>query len=393
MIDCLVHRAQCDSLALPCWFKNEPTSDAPAEVIAKNAPTTQQIMPPLHQLLMQAAPKRWPSFSRQIIAYQNAPPATRSFPALRQRRWRNHSFSGRFQSSIASGETSLEMRTNQMLEFESAPLGSMNSEQAKEAMSSINFWVGFKSTYGAKQATRIFRRVINEYAAGNETLRPNYDMIDTVVTSWKDTCAEEYPMRLLEILNRMEKAMNSEEIPYRLLLGALSKGHTEESALVAQEILDRMIALDECGKNAVGLNTLSFNNVITCWTATNRISDVGKAETLLKRMIAMRNNGYKNVQPNCLAFNLVLMAYCRHDYAEKADELLKLMEASFVSGNDSKPDEGTYLAVISTLERCSEPGAGKRAEVSIYRKAIRRTYLRDISRLMQPHAPPPPLCQ
>jgi len=284
----------------------------------------------------------------------------------------------------------------------------------------INAWSKCRDIESGNRAEEIFRMMEEwdydcQQHEGNKTpvgkyyngVKPSVRSFSGAIDAWANSGAGVSSTdRVMAILDKMiekrkealVKALESDDseeiafckpnvIVFNAAINAFAKsGRGIAGAEQAEEIIDKMVALDESGElgqdgdhddeNNLGLkpNTRSFSTVLDAFSrcAADEIKGVdavSRSEALLERMEELYTVGGYAVKPNHVCFTEVITALARckglDDAAERAEALLdKLIELYQASDDDEemKPTSKTFNSLITAYARSKHPDSVDRAQ-------------------------------
>jgi len=270
----------------------------------------------------------------------------------------------------------------------------------------------------ACEAQELLETLEQRYKDGCEHLKPDLRCYNSVIHAWTKSNEKGSFECATQILNNIETLYSSGERPdlkpdvfsYSMLISALASKPSRSSARSAQDILDRMMCLEEShaggekttldsgvlnavmhvqsksgevgsaakaesmlnrvlegeGPVRVRPNTITFNSVIDAWSKSGEKDAATRAEEVLYKMQELYKKGYGDVRPDTLSFASVLNAHANSrepKSAEKAEKILKHMQTMYEAGNlRAQPNTICFATVIKAYSRSREIGAAERAE-------------------------------
>lgn len=284
----------------------------------------------------------------------------------------------------------------------------MNS---KHYGSMISCWARVSSS-GSRNAGNMALELLNElenlYEESNckdENLKPHQAHYSSVMTALARSRDPGSVDRVNDVFNRMKLSYEPDVVSYSAFLRGLANGGNEESAKMAEIILNEMESkADEANEERMAPNAVSFtsvimahakskvpnaaenaerilnrlenkfakkgdimlqpdsiafNTTINAWAQTRNCAESGnRAEAILRRMEKVEKDSGKMIL-NAFAYTNVIVAYWRSGQRNAADKALELLEEMKNKANeggniDCLPDTRTYTTVLQTLARSSK---------------------------------------
>ena len=194
-------------------------------------------------------------------------------------------------------------------------------------------------------------------------IRPNTVTYSTVIDALSKSNVRGAAIKAQKLLDYMEHSENVDVKPntvtYTSVIDAWAKNtsshHRNNAAQNAERILLHMEKLYACtGDVRVKPNSLTYSSVINAWSKSNDSRAIDKAEAILQRMESLYDygSGDVGVRPETVTYTSVIDALAKGGKAERALELLELMETRFDDGaDDLKPTVHTYNAVMNALAK------------------------------------------
>ena len=207
-------------------------------------------------------------------------------------------------------------------------------------------------------------------AMEQQKIEANTVVLNAVMSTWVKSRNPAAVERTTEILKQMEFSSSSSSshsacapdlFSYNTHLHALSmhSHKNSEYAHRADSILQRLECESDAGQRTFSPNPFAYNLVIEAFCRSKTPNSALLAANVLRRLI--KRDG---VEPDTFSFNQVLTALSRSGAARTAEDLLVYMEESYRSGlhPNAKPDAMSYSSVTVAYARSGEKGAAERAE-------------------------------
>jgi hypothetical protein len=186
--------------------------------------------------------------------------------------------------------------------------------------------------------------------------------------------------RIQEIENLIERAKKyCSELPdstsYNSLLFAYAQQQDDNDSVAAATKSESFLRKMQNNPNTRSLvDSVSYNIVINAWAKSNstRTKNHGsyaatRAENLLLEMQKHYVNGCDNVRPTLISFTSVIHAWSRIsskdvDAAQRATDILDLLEQSSKLDDKLRPNAYTFHAVMNAWSNSTLPNAAQRVE-------------------------------
>jgi len=227
---------------------------------------------------------------------------------------------------------------------------------------------------GAKQATKILHRIIDEFIEGNPYASVHINMIDEFLSIWTNVSRKHLPTQSLMLINKLQ-SHDEDSIPYKTFIRSLARVHTEDSASILDVLLQRMIkAEEEYNHSSTNkteskqLATVTFNSIISCsmnLAKTGR-GHMGRKQAVktLNQMKGLYRMGNDSVKPNLLSFSMTITAVLQSmnddlfvalETEEILQDMLHFYKNDVKNGvHDAdvlKPDKQLFDVVLGALGR------------------------------------------
>jgi len=168
-------------------------------------------------------------------------------------------------------------------------------------------------------------------------------------------------MRLYRDVHGLED-LEPDRVVYNAVLNALAKSRQPDVVETVEDILTMM---ESSPDEHLRPDIVTYATVIDCYTKCGEMS-VQRADELLRFVEGTFRSGDETLKPNAIFYSAILQAWAKTatvEGAEKAENLLQRNIALYAQGNDyAKPHTIVFNAVMDALARSNMIGAGARAE-------------------------------
>jgi len=240
----------------------------------------------------------------------------------------------------------------------------------------INTYANQRGAKNAERAERVMSRMTELYDAGEKNVRPNRITYNTLIKAWAHSGKRGAAKNAARIFRLMEQEafetdntdVEPDGISFSLLLLALARDREKHgTAIIAEEMLDRMQRLYDEGTSEVRPDIVTYNSCLNVYASSGDRDAADKCEKLLARMEDMYGQGHLDIKPDVVSYNTVLnaLAQCSDPSAVwRAQNLLDKMETLYNEhGDDSvKPDRVSYNSCMHAFARSKELAAAQKAE-------------------------------
>ena len=318
--------------------------------------------------------------------------------------------------SFSMNEQWLEEATEDALDLENYPLGSLISDDVESIVGLMASWVRRHSVEAALTVERLLKRIVDELRAGNPKVQVNTRLYTIAINAWAKSGAEGGAQRAQHIHDAMVQMYEQTEDPklapssfsYNALMNAWGKSPHPRAAEMAEKALKQMLKWRNI--TALKPDTISFNIMIDAYSRSQDPKSIQQAEEMFNLMdsIGVRRNIYtftalQNLyaysgrrdapqkalevlhrmqelyakgdvfaKPDRVNFNTVLNAYSRTPSKESAflaDKMLRKMELPVQAGGfDVEPDRLSYALAILACARCPDDAYGSKLSEALLEK-------------------------
>ena len=228
-----------------------------------------------------------------------------------------------------------------------------------------------------ESAEAVLLRLEKLWRSGNEKVKPDRVLYNSVIDAWAKSGRKEAPKRAEAILHHMEQlnqkgheGVRPDFICYNSVINAWAKSREHGAAQRAEAILNHMLKLYESGREECLPDTTCFTTAIDGWARSKDKDATKRAEALLEKMEELHRQGYKNILPNAESYNAVITSFARSrdpGAPKRAEDLLRKMEELYRQGNpEVRPSTISYNSVMNAWAKSGEKGAAQRAEAILH---------------------------
>jgi hypothetical protein len=224
----------------------------------------------------------------------------------------------------------------------------------------------------ARQADAWCREMVRTFQKGDSSVVPTSRAFHAALSSHAKSGEPESGQRAQQLLDLLEEVWREHGIEeckptrfsYHALIMAWVNSPEPRSEYHARRALQKMEDLFREGDTEMKPTTVTYNAVIDAYAkaaekknmddtaVSNDGSPEWHAEELLRHMEELHRTGANaDARPNVRSFNSVLNVWAksgRDEAADRAQEILALMESMYQSGNDEvRPDVHSFCTVIN----------------------------------------------
>lgn len=212
-----------------------------------------------------------------------------------------------------------------------------------------------------QEAQDLFEELYRSFVDGEKQLKPTLTLFNTLLEAWSRAGNLEQTRSLFQILRQAHELGFLDTGPntatYNIVLTTIFRYHNETvtAASEAESILNEM-------KNEPSAlpDFYSFSMVVQ--TCLRSPGGIGKAKTLAwEAMDRIREEKTEN-RPDSMKLKALILAFCKADEAETAEDLLMAIVEKAKNGRLPKPGISLFGAVVSAWERSRLPNAAFRAD-------------------------------
>eukprot|EP00980_Cylindrotheca_fusiformis_P028627 scaffold22620_cov131-Cylindrotheca_fusiformis.AAC.22 len=307
--------------------------------------------------------------------------------------------------SFARNELWLEDATEEFLDVEKIPIGTMAQSDVETTTGLMAAWVRRQSVEAALTVEQLLKRVVDDMRAGNPDvhvtarmytiaidawaksganggaeraqtihdsmiemykqsgdplLAPSTISFNTVMNGWRRCSDDRAVAKAEEILKQMIEwegdDVKPDALSFSTLMDAYARARNPNAVERAEELFEMMVQL------GVKRNVYTYSALQNVYVRSGRNEAPAKALAVLHRMLDLFSNGDVFAKPNCISYNAVLNAYSRTRKKESAQfchEMLQRMELPVEKGGyDVEPDRLSYALTILTCSRCPDAALG-----------------------------------
>lgn len=173
----------------------------------------------------------------------------------------------------------------------------------------------------------------------------------------RENCSERAHEYLEQIENSREDVGASLLMQcYDWVLEAWSKSGSPSAANKADQVFQKLKNLNQTQSDDSIFSTQLYSNVILAWSKSTEPGSAERAHALLLEMIEKFKQGaFASSEPELIAFNGVVTAWAKMGNAEKAAEILSLMEDIQSKCQHLVPNALTYNTVLHAHVMSSNP--------------------------------------
>jgi hypothetical protein len=221
-----------------------------------------------------------------------------------------------------------------------------------------------------QQVESLLAQLEGRFLSGDNNARPDKTTFLSLIDFYAKIAIPDAEERCEVLLNRMEHYrevfqlddLEPDRAVYNAYLNALGKSKQPGAAEKAEEILTMMETSPDL---RLAPDIVTYSTFIDCLTKCGGNSDE-RATDILRFVEASFRSGEQSLKPNAVFYSAILQAYAKTGAisgAEKAEELLRRNIAMYDEGKDyAKPHTIVFNAVMDGFARSGIENAGKRAE-------------------------------
>lgn len=227
---------------------------------------------------------------------------------------------------------------------------------------------------------KLLKRLVDERRAGNVNAVATTQTYNALIDVWSRSGekaaaaqrAEEIVIGMQDAYSSGQNDVQPDLESFRHVLMAWSEAKGEEDAPYrAQRLLEWMVRLHESGENDLVMPDADCFNVVIQAIANSKDPDAPqRTEKFIMYMDRLFNDGNEQAKPTRMSFNQVLTAWSRSNKrgaAQRAEDILRRMTLlskadSEGTNDDLRPSVASYTAVISAWAKSGDEDCGRRAE-------------------------------
>ena len=224
-----------------------------------------------------------------------------------------------------------------------------------------------------EHAEAVLLRLEKLWKSGNEKVKPNTILYNSVIDGWAKSGRRDAPKRAEAILQHMEQlsdqghaGVRPNTISYSSVINAWAKSREKGAAERAETILNHMLKLQEDGREECRPNTTSFTTVIDAWARSKDRNAPQRAEAFIHKMEELYQRGDTDVRPNTVSYNAVTNAWAKSrekGAAQRAEAILNHMLKLHEGGREECcPNTRSFNTVIDAWAKSRDSAAPQRAE-------------------------------
>ena len=224
-----------------------------------------------------------------------------------------------------------------------------------------------------EHAEAVLLRLEKLWKSGNEKVKPNTILYNSVIDAWAKSGRRDAPKRAEAILQHMEQlsdqghaGVRPNTISYSAVLNAWAKSREKGAAQRAEAILNGMLKLQEAGREECRPDTFCFTTVIDAWARSKDRNAPQRAEALIQKMEELYQRGDTDVRPNTVSYNAVTNAWAKSrekGAAQRAEAILNHMLKLHEGGREECcPNTRSFNTVIDAWAKSRDSAAPQRAE-------------------------------
>ena len=223
--------------------------------------------------------------------------------------------------------------------------------QAKHFGSAMVAWSKSRHPDAGKYCSEIFE-LLQAESQENADVIPNIVHYSALIASWgRQKNDPQTVQRILDLFDAMIRSgIEPDEASYVTVMASLSRTHTTEGAIRAQEMLEQM----ETQASLRPVPRHCYASAMRAWAEAPSPLAAERCEAILKRLEAAFVNSGRNpeLMPHTFAYCALMDAYTRQDQRMagiRAKEVLDRVEAAAAQGMAEPPDKAMYGYVMSAL--------------------------------------------
>jgi len=226
---------------------------------------------------------------------------------------------------------------------------SEENSSAPTAMLSVNLFNAAMDGYGKigepSGVQRILRRMESLRTSGVadfEGLAPDEFSMSTLATAWAKSHSEEAARKAEAIIQYMDlRGLIPNTITYNSVLHAIAVGSECDSALRAEDMVERMKRRHEENGEDCQPDVYTYQSLIQAWSRTTMPGSPHKAERILRSMDNESSSGKSNSQrlaPNAYCFTTVIHSWARSSEKNRARHAYQLLNVLTRRFHDAKSE-------------------------------------------------------
>jgi len=232
----------------------------------------------------------------------------------------------------------------------------------------INALAQTKKAWAARACEDILDYMIREHVEF-KSLTPSIETINGCINAWarctSETDSAAKAEAILEKLNLAQttSGLLNNVVPDNVSYNTIIRANGA-NAERAEAILDTMTELYEStGDEKIKPDIISYSSVLNAYAkaASHDINSSSKSEEILNKMVKMQEKEETGILINTWCFNTVLNAYAVQGGGSRASSLLNLMETMAETNDRLKPDTYSFNTVLKALANSKEKGSVERA--------------------------------
>jgi hypothetical protein len=236
----------------------------------------------------------------------------------------------------------------------------------------------------ARKGQEFLDRMLSLYENGNENLRPNSVVFNTVLNGyakakeWTGDAATRVDTILEKMLHLYKSGYDDakpNQRTYTTVINALAKSGIPRAFEKIEKILDNMCASEDPNDWPTAH---TFTSVISAWASSSEEDKASKALRALRRMQKMHASGkYPELKPNVHVYNSVLTACASSagGHPETVESAFKVACGLFdelCKSEDYQPTDVTYSLFLRVCKQLMSEGALQRKMIeAVFRRCCR----------------------
>jgi hypothetical protein len=146
---------------------------------------------------------------------------------------------------------------------------------------------------------------------------------------------------------------------------------SSQAPFVVEQILQRLIRQQEAGNTAIKIDTKLYNIVLDSWSNSNEPGAAEKAEEILGLMETLYSQGNVELRPDESSYNACIKAYVRRghhmDAVAKAEAILNRMDTLSSGSKPIRPNRRGYNLLLYALANSPRVDAAERSSAILKR--------------------------
>lgn len=225
----------------------------------------------------------------------------------------------------------------------------------------MNAWFrSGKSSVAARRARELFDEAKRGYLAGDEILKPDLISYNTLIKSISKSGMPGCFNEVRSLIKEMEReGYKPDTITYHSVMYSMVKSGARGAVNMVEDMVDDMEQKFRDGETDVRPNEITFNILLHAYAMSNDPDSAVKAEKVLGKMIALSEQGNrKDAAPSLISFTTVMDAYAKTGQAEAAESLFHKLKGFKRIGANAV----SYNTVLNAWAKSKDRDAPRRAE-------------------------------